>query len=182
MRKQKRQPALIPGSYAAAFKHFTEDSFAQLTLAEHGCTSAHYNGYYLAALLLAYKYDKNDRYLEVGRQGLETLMSLYPETRREQSETEEMCRLVLPLAVLYDVTGDEWFHTLWKDVVRFCIKSQTISDNPLYNGAWCRAFDMELGEAYGCPHDAGWAAYACETGWTISEILMGMMMPDILWK
>lgn len=234
----------------------SEESFTQLTAAEHGCTSAHYNGYYLAALLLAYKYGKNSRYLEVGRRGLETLMSLYPETCREQSETEEMCRLILPLAVLYDVTGeekhremlyrvvrdlenhkhpsggyyewdtgykavcsressgecsiltengdpvadmlysvnwlpvgfayayhvtgDEWFRALWKDVVRFCIKSQIISDNPLYNGGWCRAFDMELGEAYGCPHDAGWAAYACETGWTNAEILMGMMMPEIL--
>jgi hypothetical protein len=32
-------------------------------------------------------------------------MALYPETRRETSETEEMCRLVLPLALLYERTG-----------------------------------------------------------------------------
>jgi len=234
----------------------TEASFAELTSAEHGCTSAHYNGYYLASLLLAYKYGKNSRYLEVGRRGLETLMALYPETRREQSETQEMCRLILPLAVLYDVTGEEkhremlyrvvrdlerhkhpsggycewdtgykatcsressgecslltengdpvadllysvnwlpmgfayayyatgdaWFRNLWKDVVGFCMKAQILSENPLYNGSWCRAFDMDLGEAYGCPHDAGWAAYASETGWTIGEILMGMMFMDIL--
>lgn len=50
------------------------------------------------------------------------------------------------------------------------------------DGAWCRAFDMDLKEAYAAPHDVGWAAYACETGWTVSEILMGMMMPDILKK
>ncbi len=234
------------------------DSFAHLTSAEHGCRSAHYNAYYLGTLLLAYKYGKNPKYLEVGRRGLESLMEIYPETRREQSETEEMCRLVLPLAILYDVTreeahremlyrvvsdlekhkhpsggyyewdtgykascsressgecslltengdpvadmlystnwlpmgfayayyatGDEWFKGLWKDVVGFCMKSQVISADPMINGAWCRAFDMDLGEAYGCPHDVGWAAYANETGWTIAEILMGMMFMDILPK
>lgn len=234
----------------------TEDSFAQLTSAEHGCTSAHYNGYYHASLLLAYKYGKNSRYLEVARRGLETLMDLYPETRREQSETQEQCRLILPLAVLYDVTreekyremlyrvvrdlethkhssggyyewdtgykancsrestgecslltengdpvadllysvnwlpigfayayyatGDEWFRELWKEVLSFCMKAQIISENSLYNGSWCRAFDMDLREAYGCPHDSGWAAYASETGWMNAEILMGMMFLDIL--
>ena len=43
-----------------------------------------------------------------------------------------------------------------------------------------RAFDMELGEAYGCPHDVGWAVLCSESGWTDAEILMGLMMPDIL--
>ena len=39
---------------------------------------------------------------------------------------------------------------------------------------------MDLGEAYGCPHDVGWAAYCSETGWTDAEILMGLMLPEIL--
>ena len=238
--------------------NMNENSFVELTAAEHGCRSAHYNAYYLGALLLAYKYGHNPRYLEVGRRGLESIMEIYPETQREQSETEEMCRLVLPLAILYDVTreeahrellyrvvtdlvkhkhpsggycewdtgykaacsresayecslltengdpvadmlystnwlpmgfayayyatGDEWFRSLWREVVGFCMKSQVISDLPMLNGAWCRAFDMDLGEAYGCPHDVGWAAYVNETGWTVAEILMGMMFMDILPK
>ena len=83
-----------------------ENSFKALAAAEHGCHSAHYNAYYHAALLLACKHGGNPTYLEVGRKGLETLMALYPDTVREQSETEEMCRLVLPLAALYDVTGE----------------------------------------------------------------------------
>ena len=53
------------------------------------------------------------------------------------------------------------------------------SENPMQNGAWCRAFDMDLEEAYGCPHDIGWAANCCETGWTEAEILMGMMLMDL---
>ena len=234
----------------------TEDSIPALAAAEVGYRSAHYNAYYLGALLLAYKHGGNARYLEVGRRGLETLMGDYPETRREQSETEEMCRLVLPLAILYDVTGeeahremlyrvvrdlqahrhptggyrewdtgykascsressgecsvltengdpvadllystnwlpmgfayayyatgDEWFLALWRDVVRFCIRAQIISEDAVINGAWCRAFDMDMGEVYSCPHDVGWAACACESGWTVAEILMGMMFMDIL--
>lgn len=234
----------------------TEDSIRALAEAEHGLPSAHYNAWYHAALLLAYKHGGNRVYLETAERGLETIMGLYPDTRREQSETEEMCRLVLPLAALYDATGkeehkamlyrvaedlqkyrhpsggyqewdtgykavcsresrgecsiltengdpvadmlystnwlplgfayaeyatgDSWFRQLWQDVVRFCIRSQVISENPKTNGSWCRAFDMEMGEAYGCPHDAGWAAYASESGWTNAEILMGMMLPEVL--
>ncbi len=80
---------------------------AALAEAEHGTPSAHYNAYYDAILLLGYRVFGKPLYLEKGRAGLETLMELYPETRREQSETQEMCRLVLPLALLYEITGEE---------------------------------------------------------------------------
>ena len=86
------------------------------------------------------------------------------------------------IAYAYYVTEDPWFRDLWRSVVCFCLKSQIRSENRLIDGSWCRAFDMDRGEAYGCPHDAGWAAYASETGWTVGEILMGMMLPDILSK
>ena len=90
--------------------------------------------------------------------------------------------LPMGFAFAYEATGDRWFHELWKDSVIFCLKTQMFSDRTHLDGAWCRAFDMDLKEAYAAPHDVGWAAYACETGWTVSEILMGMMMPDILKK
>lgn len=238
--------------------NMNQQTFDALTSAEKGYRSAHYNAYYHAALLLAYQYGKNEVYLETACRGLEAIMSIYPDTVREQSETEELCRLILPLAALYKATGqnkhrqmlyrvttdlqkyrhtsggyrewdtgykaacsrestgecslltnngdpvadllysvnwlpvgfayayyatgDEWFYELWKDVVRFCLRSQLIGDDPLTDGAWCRAFDMELGEVYGCPHDIGWAANASETGWTVGEILMGMMLMDIFRK
>ena len=88
--------------------------------------------------------------------------------------------LPLGFAFAYDVTGDEWFRDLWHEAVIFCMKTQMYSEDPLADGSWCRAFDMELKEAYAAPHDVGWAAYASETGWTVAEILMGMMMPEIL--
>ena len=236
--------------------NLTEEGIRALREAEHGLLSAHYNAYYHAALLLAYKAGGDPVYLDTARKGVETIMGLYPETRREQSETEELCRLILPLAALFDatrdekhlamlhkvtddlvthrhpsggfcewdtgykascsresrgecslltengdpvadllyssnwlpvgfawayhVTGDEKFRKLWRDIASFCIRSQLLSDEPTAHGCWCRAFDMDLGEVFGCPHDVGWAACCSESGWTDAEILMGLMMPELL--
>lgn len=236
----------------------TQEKITALAQAEHGLHSAHYNAYYHAALLLGYKCTGDERYLDAGKRGLETLMSCYPDTCREQSETEEMCRLILPLSVLYDITKDEkhkqmlyrvtddlsahrhpcggylewdtgykakcsresdgecslltqngdpvadllysvnWlpagfafaykatgdlhFKHLWRGIVGFFLKTQVCSDDMMTDGSWCRAFDMELGEVYACPHDVGWAAKCSESGWTNAEILMGMMLPEIFEK
>ncbi|MBQ2726549.1 MAG: hypothetical protein IJF78_12665 [Clostridia bacterium] len=235
--------------------HYNAESLAGVKHMEHGTPSAHYTAYHLAALLLGYLKCGKTEYLESARKGLETLMGLYPDLRREQSETQEMCRLILPLAVLYEATGEEkhreylyrvtadlekhrhpfggyrewdtgykaacsresrgecsllsengdpvtdslysmnwlpvgfacayhatgdsYFYDLWKNVTAFYMRIQMHSENPMQNGAWCRAFDMDLEEAYGCPHDIGWAANCCETGWTEAEILMGMMLMDL---
>jgi len=74
--------------------------------------SAHYNAYYYAALLLAYKLTGIADFRETAVRGLGTLMAVYPDTRREQSQTQEYCRLMLPLGWLYWVTGDE-LHRGW---------------------------------------------------------------------
>ncbi len=233
-----------------------ENGIRALTEAEHGIPTAHYNAWYHAALLLAYRKSGKREYLDTAVRGLETLISLYPDMlRREQSETEEACRLLFPLSVLYETTredryramisrvtddlekhrhssggflewdtgytaacsrfstgecsiltengdpvadllyssnwlpigfayayratGDERYKKLWKETVTFFLRAQMFSDDPKLNGGWCRSFDMDLGEAYGCPHDLGWAANAAMTGWMASEILMGMMLPDV---
>ena len=69
-----------------------------------GNNAAHYNAYYHAVLLLAYRAGGDRRYLEVAERGLGHLMSLYPNVVREHSETEANCRLFFPLAVLYEIT------------------------------------------------------------------------------
>ena len=74
--------------------------------------TAHHNSYYAAALLLAYRAGGPARFLEVGEKCLSSIMEVYPWTVRETSETEENCRLILPLAVLYQVTGKEE-HKAW---------------------------------------------------------------------
>jgi hypothetical protein len=83
----------------------TEAMRAEIATPGSGYASAHYNAYYHAVLLLAYRVGGDKRYLEVAERGLERLMSLYPDVRREHSETEENCRLLFPLAVLYEITG-----------------------------------------------------------------------------
>lgn len=82
--------------------------------------SAHYNAYYHASLLLAYKLTgiKDFRYVAV--KGLTTIMNEYPNTTREQSETQENCRLILPLSWLYWITGEsvhkEWLYKVTNEL------------------------------------------------------------------
>ncbi|MBQ8449207.1 MAG: hypothetical protein IJX27_09810 [Clostridia bacterium] len=85
-------------------------------------TKAHHNSFYQAALLLAYRAGAPKEFLEVGVKGLSSVMTLYPENERETSETEEMCRLIFPLSVLYQVTGEEehrkWLYRVANDLER----------------------------------------------------------------
>lgn len=216
----------------------------------------HHNGYYYAALLLAYKLTSNEKYKEVAVKGISTIMEVYPETIREHSETQELCRLILPLSWLYWVTGEEshkqwlykvtsdlcrfehpsgaflewdtgykahraaildngecsllskngdpivdllysmnwlpigfiqayfvtgdsYFKELWEKVAKFMISSQIHSSNGQINGGWARAFDVELEEVYGMPKDAGWGPWVIESGWTVGEILSGLIMGEL---
>lgn len=223
------------------------ESIYSLKNEPHGFASAHYNSWYSAFLLLGYLVTGNEEYKQVGVAGLETLMSLYPDTVREHSETSELCRLIFPLALLYKVTGDkrhydmldsvfndlqkyrhsslgytEWdtgykatcfnnqggecsllaengdavadllyslnwlplgfafawhvtredrFYTAWEDICKFFIKAQVVD-----NGAWCRGIDLDRMEYFGIPHDVGWGPCCVETGWTVAEITMGMLI------
>lgn len=101
----------------------TEDDIARLSAQPARYPSAHYNAYYLAALLLAHKVTGRPEYRTVAVKGLESLMAVYPDTLREHSETQEFCRLVLPLAYLYWVTGEErhrqWLYRVAGDLQRF---------------------------------------------------------------
>jgi len=73
---------------------------------------AHHNCYYWASLLLAFKLTGIEEFKRVAIKGLETLMAVYPNTIREHSQTQELCRMILPLAYLYWVTGEEK-HKAW---------------------------------------------------------------------
>ncbi|MBQ4316628.1 MAG: hypothetical protein IJC20_00115 [Clostridia bacterium] len=219
---------------------------------EQGYASAHYNSWYSAALLLGYLTAKKEEYKEVGIKGLETLMSLYPDTVREHSETSELCRLIFPLALLYKVSGEkkhydmlnrvftdlqnckhvsygyaEWdtgykavcfnnadgecsllskngdavadllysvnwlplgfafayhvtdeerFLDAFEKIAEFFIKTQIVSDDDMTDGAWCRGIDLDRLEYVGIPHDVGWGPCCIETGWTVAEITMGLLI------
>lgn len=68
---------------------------------------AHHNGYYMAVLALAYGLTGKQVYLDTAIKGVDTLMAAFPDTKREHSETQELCRLILPLACVYEATGEE---------------------------------------------------------------------------
>ncbi len=101
----------------------TDAECERLKKAGVGVASAHYNAYYHAALLLAHRAGAPAHFLEVAKKGLSSIMGRYPITRRETSETEEYCRLIFPLAALYEATGDplhyEWLCRVTEDLVRF---------------------------------------------------------------
>ncbi len=89
-----------------------------------GHRSAHYNAWYLAALLFAHLAGETRRgYLEVAEKGLQTLMSVYPDIIRIQTQTQETARLVLPLALLYKATGKpnhlEMLHRVCADLEKW---------------------------------------------------------------
>ena len=52
----------------------------------------------------------------------------------------------------------------------FICKVQISSPDPRVDGAWMRAYEMDLGEWYGLDRDAGWGPYCIETGWTMATI------------
>jgi hypothetical protein len=88
-----------------------------------GLASAHYNAYYLASLLLNYMMTGNTSFLDTGVRGMESIMSAYPLTHRVLSETQELCRLVFPLALLYSATGKsrhrDMLYNVCSDLERF---------------------------------------------------------------
>lgn len=100
----------------------TEERLSEFKQAGVGTPCAHYNAWYHAALLLAARAGAPSHFASLAEKGLGSLMALYPDTKRETSETEEMCRLILPLALLYEYTGKEehyqWLIRVTNDLER----------------------------------------------------------------
>lgn len=84
--------------------NLTEEGMKHLRENNTGTSAAHYNGFYHAALILCTRAGGDEKFLRTAEAGLGSIMALYPENTRETSETEEMCRLIFPLAALYEVT------------------------------------------------------------------------------
>ena len=128
-----------------------------------GHPAAHYNAFYSAALLLAYRAGGPARFLEVAEKGLSAIMAIYPNTARETSETEENCRLVLPLAVLYQVTGKEE-HKAW--LYRVVEELQKVHHE---SGAY-REWDTDY-QANCSRRESGECALLAENGDPVSDLL-----------
>lgn len=232
--------------------NLNDEKIKELSEKPGNLPSAHYNAYYFAALLIGYKLTGIEEFKTAAVKGMTAIMEAYPDTVREQSQTEEYCRLVLPLSWIYwitgedlhkawlyrvvedlqkfkhssgaylewdegykasmrhtggkgecslltsngdaivdmlysnnwlplgfmqayFVTGDNYFKELWKENAKFMVSAQIISNNETINGAWTRGFDVEFMEVFGSPADVGWGPWAIESGWTVAEIVSGLI-------
>ena len=73
------------------------------------------------------KLEKDARCLAVGETGMQALLQAYPKTIREQSQTEELCRLLLPFAWLYYATGKQEYRQMLYTVTRDLEKMRHLS-------------------------------------------------------
>lgn len=132
------------------------------------CTpSAHYNGFYLATLLLAYKVTGKEIYRDTAVRGLTTMMEkYYPNTAREHSETQDLSRLVLPLAYLYWVTGDQK-HLGWLNAVL-----DSLTEKRTENGAF---IEWDTGYIACCAGQAdGECSVLAENGNPVVDLLYSL--------
>lgn len=56
-------------------------------------------------------------------------------------------------------------HRMKEGLCDFLLNVQIASDDSRIDGGWMRAFDMELGEYFGCAKDIAWGPYSILTGW-----------------
>ena len=64
---------------------------------------------------------------------------------------------------------------LYKNVRNYLLNIQIKSKDPRFDGAWMRAFDMDLNEYHGMAHDADWGPYCLMTGWVMGYIPLTLL-------
>ncbi len=82
-------------------------------------------------------------------------------------------------------TNDPAIRKMENKLAEFLCRIQVRSDaQPSLDGGWFRAFDFKRWEAWGANADAGWGAWAIESGWTqawITSVLAMRCMKTSLW-
>ena len=67
---------------------------------------------------------------------------------------------------------------VYDSVRRFFLRTQVVSEDKRLDGAWMRAFDMDIGEYYGLDKDRGWGAYCIEAGWVMGFVPLVFLFED----
>lgn len=145
---------------------FYETTLSALRASPADNPSAHYNAWYMAALILGSRLLGDKKYLAAGLRGLNTLMARYPNTAREHSQTQELCRLILPLALLYGETH-EAAHRAWLDRVT--------GDLCAFRARPGAFVEHDEGYTASCSHAArGECSVFCENGDPVCDFLYSM--------
>ena len=83
-------------------------------------------------------------------------------------------------------TGEKDYREAERKLVQFLCRIQVRSEiHPALDGGWFRAFDFQRWEAWASNSDAGWGAWAIESGWTqgwIVSVLGMRQMKTSLWE
>ncbi len=98
-------------------EEINEENIHLIQKEEDQTASAHYNAYYHASLLLGYRLLGHEAYLDYGQKGLDKLLGMYPKTKREQSQTQEEARLILPVSIALWVTEDPKYERFLESIV-----------------------------------------------------------------
>ena len=64
---------------------------------------------------------------------------------------------------------------LYQSVRNYLLNIQIKSTDPRFDGAWMRAFNMDLNEYHGMAHDADWGPYCLMTGWVMGYIPLTLL-------
>ena len=64
---------------------------------------------------------------------------------------------------------------LYQNVRNYLLNIQIKSKDPRFDGAWMRAFDMDLNEYHGMAHDADWGPYCLMTSWVMGYIPLTLL-------
>ncbi len=64
---------------------------------------------------------------------------------------------------------------LYQSVRTYLLNIQIKSKDPRFDGAWMRAFNMDLNEYHGMAHDADWGPYCLMTGWVMGYIPLTLL-------
>lgn len=87
--------------------------------------------------------------------------------------------LLLNLWEGWKATEDEEILDFYNELNSFLRKVQIKSKNLTFDGAWMRAFDLNMEEYYGNLGDTGWGPYCIEGGWTQAIILVGLLVSQL---
>ena len=68
--------------------------------------------------------------------------------------------------------------SVYDSVRRFFLRTQIVSEDKRLDGAWMRAFDMDIGEYYGLDKDRGWGAYCIQSGWVMGFVPLVLLYED----